>query len=34
MIKLTKRIIDFEKRKEEFDKIDDFKAKVRESIKI
>ena len=34
MIKLTKRIIDFDKRKEEFDKIDDFKAKVRESIKI
>ena len=34
MIKLTKIIIDFEKRKEEFNKIDDFKAKVRESIKI
>ena len=33
MVKLSKTISDFEKRKEEFDKIDDFKAKVRESIK-
>jgi hypothetical protein len=33
MARLSKAVSEFEKRKEEFDKIDDFKAKVRETIK-
>jgi phage shock protein A len=33
LFRLNKNISEFEKRKKEFDKIDDFKLKVRETIK-
>jgi predicted RNase H-like nuclease (RuvC/YqgF family) len=33
MARMSKAISDLEKRKEEFDKIEDFKAKVRETIR-
>jgi hypothetical protein len=33
MARMSKTISDFEKRKEEFDKIEDFKAKVRDTIR-